>query len=93
MLIDKDTIMGKIIPFPKSDISKISDDMFAAIEIDLKKSFNVAITRNDGETTIVEAKKEALNVIARKYNITLEKAGEIVREIQLRSLDKDLGIE
>ncbi len=85
--------MVKIIPFQNMDISKIPDVMFAKIEIDLKKSFNTAIKRNDGETTIYEAKKESLNVIAKKYNVTFEKAGEIAHEIQLRNLDKDLGIE
>jgi len=85
--------MGKIIPFQNIDISKISDDLFAKIEIDMKKQFDIAINRNNGETTIFEAKKEALNVIAKKYNVTLEKAQEIVSEIQLRNLDKDLGIE
>ncbi len=53
--------MVKIIPFQNIDISKIPDVMFAKIEIDLKKSFNTAIKRNDGKTTIYEAKKESIS--------------------------------
>ncbi len=40
-----------------------------------------------------QRRNQSLNVIAKKYNVTLEKADEIAREIQLRNLDKDLGIE
>ncbi len=84
--------MAKIIPFENIDINKMSDDMFAKIKNDLMKSFRDSVNKNDGNAPIFQAKKEAIEEVAKKYNLTFEKANEIVKEIQLRKLDQDIGL-
>lgn len=75
------------------DINQIPDDLFDKIEIDFKQQFKILLNRNKGENPIFEVKLEALKGITAKYNFTFEKAQEIIQEIQLRNLDKDIGIE
>lgn len=84
--------MAKIIPFEHIDINKLSDDMFAEIKADLMKNFRDAINKSDGNIPLFQAKKEAIKEVAKKYNLTFENANEIVIEIQLRQLDKDLNL-
>ena len=84
--------MGDIIPFKNIDISKISDDLFDEIENYLKKCFNNEIKIRDGEAPIFQAKQNAINLVSKKFNLTPENANEIVREIELRDLDKNLNL-
>ncbi len=83
--------MGEIIPFKNIDISKIPDDLFYEIENYLKESFNNEIRENGGNIPIFQAKQNAINLVTKKFNLTLENANEIVREIELRNLDKNLN--
>ena len=82
--------MGNIIPFKNIDISKISDDLFDEIENYLKECFNKEIRKSSGNIPIFEAKKNAIKLVSKKFNLTLENAIEIVREIELRDLDNNL---
>ena len=84
--------MAKIIPFEHIDINKLSDDMFAKIKADMMKNFRDAINKSDGNIPLFQVKKEAIKEVAKRYNLTFEKANEIVIEIQLRQLDKDLNL-
>ena len=84
--------MGDIIPFKNIDIGKISDDLFGEIEKYLKKSFNNEIKKSDGEIPIFQAKQNAINLVSKKFHLTPENANEIVREIELRGLDKNLNL-
>jgi len=84
--------VAKIIPFEHIDMNKLSDDMFGKIKADLMKNFRDAINKSDGNIPLFQAKKEAIKEVAKKYNLTFEKANEIVIEIQLRQLDKDLNL-
>jgi hypothetical protein len=92
LVTNKESKVAKIIPFEHIDINKLSDDMFAKIKADLMKNFRDAINKSDGNIPLFQAKKEAIKEVAKKYNLTFEKANEIVIEIQLRQLDKDLNL-
>ena len=83
--------MSNIIPFKNIDISKISDDMFAEIEIYLAESLNGEIVKNSEDGAILQAKQNAIALVSKKFNLTIENANNIVREIELRNLDKMLG--
>ena len=54
--------------------------------------FNDAIQSNYGNTPIFQAKEYANKCIAKKHNFTIEQAKEFVLEMQMRKLDKDLGL-
>jgi len=84
--------MGDIIPFKNIDISKIPDDLFDEIENYLKKSFNNEIKKSGGGIPIFRAKQNAINLVSKKFNLTPKNANEIVREIELRELDKNLNL-
>ena len=80
--------MGNIIPFQKITPDKLPDELLTKIESDLMKIFRNVMDQGNGEIPIFLAKQEAINQIAAKYNFTVEQANKIVREIQLRKLDK-----
>ena len=82
--------MGKVVPFNKSAISKLSDKKIIEIEKDLMKAFNEAAFTNDGDTTIHQAKECAIKEIAKKHNFTIEQAKKFVWEMQLRKKDENL---
>jgi hypothetical protein len=85
-------IMSKIIPINKDPIKNLSDAKFAEIEKDLMDIFHDAAFSNDGNTPIFQAKAYATKCIAKKHNFTIEQAKEFVLEMQMRNLDRDLGL-
>ena len=85
-------IMSKVIPINKDPIKNLSDAKFAEIEKDLMDFFHDAAFSNGGNTPIFQAKAYAKKCIAKKHNFTIEQAKEFVSEMQLRNLDRDLGL-
>lgn len=83
--------MSKIIPINKNPVKKLSDAKFIEIEKDLIEYFNFAVNSNDRNTPIFQAKEFAIKSIAKKHGFTIEQAKEVVSEMQMRRLDKDLN--
>ena len=85
--------MSNKIQFDNMNPKTISDEMLAQIEKYMLECFHEELDRKGGTTPIFEAKKYSTKRVGQKYNLTIEKATEIAREIQLRNLDKDLGLK
>ena len=84
--------MSKVIPINKDPTKNLSDTIFAEIKKDLMEFFHDAVFSNDGNTPIFQAKEYATKCIAKKHYFTIEQAKKFVSEIQMRKLDKDLGL-
>ena len=85
-------IMSKVTPINKDPIKNLSDAKFAEIEKGLMEFFHDAVRINYGNTPIFQTKAYATKCIAKKHNFTIEQAKEFISEMQLRKLDKDLGL-
>ena len=85
-------IMSKVIPINKDLIKDLSDTKSVEIEKDLMEFFHDAIQSNGGNTPIFQAKEYANKFIAKKHNFTIDQAKEFVSEMQMRKLDKDIGL-
>jgi len=84
-------IKSKIMPINKNPVNKLSDAKFIEIEKDLIEYFNFAVNSNDRNTPIFQAKEFAIKSIAKKHGFTIEQAREVVSEMQMRRLDKNLN--
>lgn len=85
--------MNKIIPFENIDVEKLSDEYLSEIETFLMKSFRKECDRTNGNTPIYKAKEYATLQVSKKFNLTIQKTKEILYEIQMRKIDKELGKE
>lgn len=85
--------MSNVIKVDNIDLKTISDEMLAEMEKYMLECFHEELDGKGGDAPIFEAKKHSIKKVAKKYNLTVEKANKIVREIQLRNLDKDLGLK
>ena len=88
-----DIFMGNVIQLDNINPKSISDKMLAEIEKYMSECFHEEIDRKGEATPIFEAKKHSIKKVAKKYNLSIEKTNEIVSEIKLRNLDKDLGLK
>ena len=84
--------MNNIIHFDNIDVNTLSDEFLAEIEKYMLKCLHEKLDQEE-DIPIFEAKKHATSEVAKKYNLTLEKTKKVVSEIQLRNLDRDLGIK
>lgn len=85
--------MSKIIPFENIDVEKLSDEYLNEIETFLSEFFRKECDRTNGNTPLYKAKEYAISQVSIKFNLTTEKTKEIINEIQMRKIDKELGKE
>jgi hypothetical protein len=85
--------MSKVIRFDNIDINTISDELLAEIEKYMLECFHKELIRKGEDFPIFKAKEYSILAVAEKYNLPIEKAKEIVGEIQLRNLDRNLGLK
>jgi hypothetical protein len=85
--------MNKIIPFEYMDVEKLPDEYLSEIEDFLTESFRKECDRTNGNTPIHEAKEYAISQVSKKFNLTIERIRDIINEIQMRKIDKELGKE
>jgi predicted DNA-binding protein len=83
--------MNKVIRFNNIDVDTIPEKLLDEIEEFMIACFNKERIRKGDDTPIFKLKEYSISEIAKKYNLTIEKAKDIVREIQLRKLDRDFG--
>jgi hypothetical protein len=57
------------------------------------ESFHNELIRKGENFPIFKAKEYSILAVAEKYNFSIEKANEIVGEIQFRNLDRNLGLK
>jgi hypothetical protein len=84
--------MSKVIRLDNIDVEAISDEMLAEIEKYMLDCFHDELDRRGEEAPLFEVKKYSIFKVSEKYNLSIDKANEVVREIQLRNLDRDLGL-
>jgi hypothetical protein len=85
--------MNNIIPFENINVEKLSDEFLSDFDTYLLACFREACDRTNGNTPIYKAKEYAITKVTRKFNLTIDKAQEIIREIQMRKIDNELGQE
>jgi hypothetical protein len=89
IITDKD--MSNIIPFENIDVEKLSDEYLVEIESFVKECFHEQNERSNGTMPIYMIKEYVNKQISKKFNLTIEKNKEILYEIQMRKIDRELG--
>jgi len=84
--------MNKVIQLNNINADTISDGLLTEIENFMLDCFHKERSRRSDNTPIFAIKEYSISEVSKKYNLSLEKTKEIVREIQLRNFDKDLGL-